>query len=226
MTGQAAPTGGGTPLRARAPARLAAAPMTLAAASLAVLLAVSIPPSVAEAQDTASRRPARPTVTLPEEPVRSIILSSCSACHGIDEYGYYAMNRESWDALIERMKLTPSGRVPGAVIADADKAVLLDWLVANFGPDATPFQRQYVVRPVTDATRLDDAAANALLNRACASCHSPLDPILDAGLDEAAWRAQLTTKIATGAPLLIDEVDPLIDWLRRTSPTAEGRPRD
>ena len=142
--------------------------------------------------------------------------ASCSACHGIDEYGYYAMDREAWHALIERMKRTPSGLVPGAVIADADKEVLLDWLVANFGPEATPFRRQYVVRPVTDETRLDDGEAMRLLDTACASCHSPLGPILDAGLDEPAWRERLTAKIASGVPLLIDEVDPLIDWLRRT----------
>ena len=164
---------------------------------------------------TASRRPARPEVKLPEGPVWQIILSSCSACHGIDEYGYYAMDREAWHALIERMKRTPSGLVPGAVIADADKEVLLDWLVANFGPEAMPFRRQYVVRPVTDETRLDDTGAAELLNRACLGCHSPLEPILAADLDEVAWRERLTAKIATGVPLLIDEVDPLIDWLER-----------
>jgi cytochrome c5 len=144
-----------------------------------------------------------------------VILSSCSACHGIDEYGYYAMDRASWDALIERMKVTKSGLVEGAVISDADKEILLDWLVANFGPEATPFERRYVVRPVTDETRLDDAEATSLLNRACLGCHSPLEPILGAGLDESAWRERLTAKIATGVPLLIDEVDPLIDWLER-----------
>jgi hypothetical protein len=126
------------------------------------------------------------------------------------------MDRESWRALIERMKTTPSGRVPGAVITATDTEVLLDWLVANFGPDATPFRRQYVVRPVTDATRLADDAARALLNRVCLSCHQPLEPILATTLDEAAWRETLTAKIATGVPLLVDEVDPLIDWLRRS----------
>jgi mono/diheme cytochrome c family protein len=188
----------------------------LAVAGLAALLALSVRPLTAEAQSAASRRPARPEVKLPEGPVRQIILSSCSACHGIDEYGYYAMDREAWNALIERMKLTPSGLVPGAVIDDTDKEVLLDWLVANFGPEATPFRRQYVVRPVTDETRLDDGEAMRLLDEACASCHSPLGPIISAGLDETAWRERLTAKIATGVPLLIDEVDPLIDWLRRT----------
>ena len=167
----------------------------------------------AVAQDRAARRPARPRVTLPEEPVRAIILESCTACHGIDEYGYYAMDRASWDALIERMKVTPSGVVPGAAIADEDKELLLDWLVAEFGPDAEPFRREYVEREVTTATRLGDAEARARLESACGSCHAPLAPILATGLDAAGWRDTLSAKIATGTPLLIDEVDPLVAWL-------------
>ena len=125
------------------------------------------------------------------------------------------MDRDSWRALIERMKTTPSGAVEGAVISDGDTEVLLDWLVAEFGPDATPFERQYVIREVTEADRLSDAEARTRLNEACAGCHSPLAPVLTADLDESEWRETLTGKIATGASLLIDEVDPLIDWLER-----------
>jgi hypothetical protein len=169
----------------------------------------------ATAQDRASRRPPRPQVTLPEGPVRQIILRSCSACHGIDEYGYYAMTRQSWRDLIERMKVTPSGLVPGAEISDQDTEILLDWLVENFGPDATPFRRQYVVREVTDENRLSDEEAMAQLEAACGGCHSPLVPTLAADLDEDGWRETLTGKIATGTRLLVDEVDPLVEWLTR-----------
>jgi cytochrome c5 len=195
-----------------------------AAALLAAVLAHA--PSNAHAQSSASRRPPRPDVTLPDGPVRKIILASCAACHGIDEYGYYAMDRDAWRALIERMKTTPSGAVPGAVIADADRETLLDWLVANFGPDATPFERRYVVREVTDETRLSDTAATALLERACAACHAPLEPVLGAEFDEAQWRSTLTGKIATGTPILIDEIDPLIDWILRTRAQRGARAAD
>ena len=165
------------------------------------------------AQFSANRRPPRPNVTLPDGPVRKILLGSCSACHGIDELGYYAMSRDAWRSLIERMKTARSGLVEGAVISDADREVLLDWLVEQFGPDATPYEREYVVREVTSETRLSGVEARALLDRACATCHSPIEPALGATLDAAGWRSTLTEKIARGAPLLIDEVDPLIDWL-------------
>jgi hypothetical protein len=124
---------------------------------LAAICAVATP--TAFAQFEANRRPERPEVTLPDGPVRQIILSSCTACHGIDEYGYYAMDRDAWRALIARMEVTPSGNVPAAVISDEDREILLDWLAAEFGPDATAFPREYVVRAVGEAERLSDADA-------------------------------------------------------------------
>jgi hypothetical protein len=167
-------------------------------------------------QFQANRRPPRPEVTLPDGPVRQIIRSSCSACHGIDEYGYYAMDRDAWNALIDRMETASSGLVQGAEIADADREILLDWLVEKFGPDAEPFERQYVVRQVTDETRLSDARAMARFADACETCLGSLDRVLSIEFTADEWRTTLTGKMATGTPLLIDEVDPLIDWLLRS----------
>jgi cytochrome c5 len=181
---------------------------------LALVAAACLAP--ASAQLPRNGRPPRPTVTLPDGPVRQVILKSCAACHGIDEYGYYAMDRESWHALIERMKTTKSGVIEGAVISDADRAILLDWLVAEFGPDATPFERQYIVQELTDADLLSDADAKALLAKACASCHASIETVVAMPLDEDEWRRTLVRKISTGTPILIDEVDPLIEWLTRT----------
>jgi cytochrome c5 len=180
---------------------------------LALVAAACLLP--ASAQLPRNGRPARPTVTLPDGPVRHVILRSCSACHGIDEYGYYAMDREAWHALIERMKETKSGVIEGTVISNADQEILLDWLVAEFGPDATPFERQYIVPELSDADLLSDADAKALLTKACASCHASIETVAATPLDETEWRRTLVRKISTGTPILIDEVDPLIEWLRR-----------
>ena len=38
-------------------------------------------------------------------------------------------------------------------------------------------------------------------------------------LDEEEWRTTLTGKIAIGTPILVDEVDPLIEWLMRDPDT-------
>jgi len=160
-------------------------------------------------------RPERPRVTLPAGPARSIILSSCTACHGIDEYGYYAMDRNGWLALIERMKTTPSGIVEGAVISDADREILLEWLVTEFGPDATPFPRAYLPRQLTEADFLSDAEADARLSESCSACHT-VDRVHASRMDESQWRRRITDEIGRGARLLIDDADPLIEWLART----------
>jgi len=159
-------------------------------------------------------RPVRPNVTLPEGPVRNVILKSCTACHGIDEYAYYAMARDDWLALIERMKVTPSGLITGAVIGDEDREILLDWLVAEFGPESTPFPREYIPAPVSESDILSDAQAQAQLADACASCHT-LDRVHESRLAVAQWRATLVRELGRGAPLLIDDVEPLVDWLAR-----------
>ena len=163
-------------------------------------------------------RPARPEVDLPEGPVRQVILRSCTACHGIDEYGYYAMDRAGWDGLIERMKTAKSGVVEGTVISEEDKEVLLDWLVATFGPDSTPFPREYVPRELSEADYLSDDQAEALLADACESCHT-LERVDQTRASEEQWRATLISMIGRGAPLPTSDIEPLVEWLGRTHGT-------
>lgn len=179
---------------------------------LIALAAIAATPVAAQFNN---KRPARPEVTLPEEPVRTVILRSCTACHGIDEYAYYAMDRDGWLALVDRMKVTPSGVVEGAIVADEDREILLDWLVSEFGPDSGAFPREYVPRELTESDFLSDGQAETLLAGSCQSCHS-LDRIAAARFDEDQWRSVLVSEIGRGAPLLIDDAEPLIEWLGRT----------
>ena len=180
--------------------------------TLTALAAATAMPAAAQFNN---RRPARPNVTLPEGPVRDVILKSCTACHGIDEYAHYAMDRDGWLALIERMKITPSGVAQGAVISDEDREILLDWLVSEFGQDSGPFPREYLPRRLAEADFLSDDKAQTLLAAGCASCHT-LDRVDEARLDRERWRATLVSEIGRGAPLLVEDVEPLVEWLART----------
>jgi mono/diheme cytochrome c family protein len=175
----------------------------------AISLSIALP---AASQLRANRRPPRPEVTLPDGPVRQVILKNCTQCHGIDEYGFYAMPRERWEAVIERMKTAKSGVVEGTSISDADTEILLDWLVAEFGPDATPMRREYVIPELTTAERLSDAQAQATLESVCQDCHG-LGRINEADFDAAQWRERVTRELSRGAALLIEDVEPLVQWL-------------
>ena len=186
-----------------------------ASAALWLILAAMVGPLPAQFSNA---RPARPEVTLPTGPVRNVILRNCTACHGIDDYGYHAMDRTGWNELIERMKVTSSGIVEGAVISDEDKEILLDWLVAEFGPDSTPFPREYVPRELSETEFLSDDGAETLLTATCESCHS-LDRVEETRANDEQWRAILIAMIGRGARLTYNDVEPLVEWLARTRGT-------
>ena len=175
------------------------------AALAAALLAGAAAPAAAQG----NRRAARPEVRLPGGPVRQVILGSCTTCHGIDDYAYNALDRAGWRELVGAMV------EKGAVIPDDDLTVLLDWLVAEFGPDSTPFPREFVVVPVDEAIFADDATASGYLTATCTICHS-LDRIETARFDESRWRATVTDMRAKGAPVADENVDALIGYLART----------
>ncbi len=169
-------------------------------------------PLTAFAQFENNRRPERPDVTLPDGPVRAIVLRSCTQCHGIDEYGYYAMDREHWAKVVERMKSAKSGVVDGAVISEAETELLLDWLAAEFGPDSEPLPRTYVVRPLEEFERLDADGAAAMLDPGCTECHG-LETVFDADLEPDEWRVRIMQEISRGAGVLFQNAEPLAQWL-------------
>ncbi len=150
------------------------------------------------------RRPNRPVVDLPRGPVRPIILRSCTACHGIDDYAFHAMDRAGWQALIETMK------EKGAVISDEDRSILLDWLVAKFGPDSKPFQPGQAPPPT-----LADGAARRLLQNACTTCHT-LERVDAARFTQEKWQAIVVEMKNKGAELADEDVATLVEYFTRT----------
>src|SRR5436305_1666757 len=89
------------------------------------------------------RRPARPQVVRPNGPVWQVIRKNCTECHGIDDYAFYALDRDGWQALLET-KHKGEGVVLSDPLSDKDRNILLDWLVSKFGPDSKPFPRTYI----------------------------------------------------------------------------------
>ena len=111
----------------------------------------------------------------PDGPVWQVIRKNCTQCHGIDDYAFFGLDRARWQSLIEtkHKSLEATGM---SVLSDQDRNTLLDWLVAKFGPDSTPFPREYVPPEITEF--FSDPEAIFLLNRSCVSCHS-LDRVLN-----------------------------------------------
>ena len=52
-------------------------------------------------------KPTRPQVEPPYGPVRAVIFTHCTSCHGIDDYAYNALDRAGWNALIDEKQESP-----------------------------------------------------------------------------------------------------------------------
>ncbi len=134
------------------------APAVIWTAAALLLLAIPVAAQI-------GGRPQRPKVQRPDGPVWEVIRTHCTACHGIDDFAFYAQDKAAWQKLIAQK------HKPGeADLSDADRALLLDWLGTKFGPDTKPFPRTYVPREIT--TFFSDPEAIRLLNRACTQCHA------------------------------------------------------
>lgn len=153
------------------------------------------------------RRMTRPQVERPDGPVWEVIRKHCTECHGIDDYAYYAQDRAAWQ------KLIADKHKPGeADLSEADRNLLLDWLVSKFGPGVKPFPRTYVPPEIT--TFFTDPEAFRLLNRACTKCHG-LERVDKVRKPAEAWRVTLVDMRERGAQLSDQELEQLVEWLDR-----------
>jgi hypothetical protein len=160
-------------------------------------------------------RATRPKVQRPDGPVWEVIRKNCTACHGIDDYAFYAQDRTAWQ------KLIADKHKPGeADLASADRDVLLDWLVSKFGPDTKPFPRTYIPPEIT--TFFSDPEAKRLMTRACTKCHG-MERIESTRNPQEAWRVTLVDMRERGAQLSDEELEQLVEWLGRVWGTNQDK---
>ena len=159
-------------------------------------------------------RATRPQVVPPQGPVRKVIFAHCTTCHGIDDYAYNALDRTGWDT-----QLTDKHRGLDLSIPSDQRALLLDWLAERFGPTTKPFPRAYVAREVT--TFFTDGEAEALVKRACTTCHG-IDRVNVARFSPERWRVVTLDMRERGAKIEDQELERLVEWLGRTKGTNDS----
>jgi hypothetical protein len=178
--------------------------------SLAIAAALATP-----ATGQLAGRPIRPQVIRPDGEVWKVIRQNCTACHGIDDYAFYALDKPGWQALLDA-KHKPAG----LTLSDHDRDLLLDYLVSKFGPNTKPFPRTYVPPEIT--TFFSDPEAKRLLDRACTKCHE-LDRVEKARYPEDGWRVLAVDMRERGARLTDEELERLVEWLGRVWGTNQDK---
>lgn len=180
-----------------------------------LLAAVALVALVTGPASAQAGRATRPKVTPPQGAVRQVIFSHCTSCHGIDDYAYNSLDRAGWNAY-----LTSKHRGLEVQIPAPERDLLLDWLVQRFGPGTKPFPRAYVPPDIT--TFLSDAEADALLRRACSTCHG-IERVQDARHTAESWRVIAVDMRERGAVLSDAELERLAEWLGRVKGTNENQ---
>jgi mono/diheme cytochrome c family protein len=160
-------------------------------------------------------RPTRPKVQRPDGPVWEVIRKNCTACHGIDDYAFFALDRAGWRKLI-----ADKHKGGEAALSEADGNLLLDWLVSKFGPETKPFPRTYIPPEITSF--FSDPEAKRLMDRACTRCHG-LDRVQSIRNSADAWRAILVDMRERGASLSDEELERLVEWLARVWGTNQDK---
>jgi len=157
-------------------------------------------------------RPTRPQVQPPQGAVRQVIFKNCVSCHGIDDYAFFALDKSGWKSLIDTKHTDMK-----VAIVDADREILVDWLVTKFGPGTKPFPRTYVAPEIT--TFFSDAEAQTVLNRSCSTACHTLDRVNDARFSPDRWRVVTVDMRERGARLTDEELERLVEWLGRVKGT-------
>jgi mono/diheme cytochrome c family protein len=162
-----------------------------------------------------ANRATRPKIERPDGPVWEVIRKNCTACHGIDDYAFFAMDTIGWSKLIsEKHK-------PGvATLSEVDRDLLLGWLAERFGPTTKPFPRTYIPPEIT--TFFSDPEAFRLMNRACTRCHT-IDRVQGARKAAEDWRVALVDMRERGAQLSDEELERLVEWLGRVWGTNQDK---
>ena len=88
----------------------------------AIFLFVSI--SLASAQ-----APSAPGKPLPPGPMQAKVKAACTQCHNTSRITEQHLTRQQWSDELDKMEAL------GAVIPDADRDALLNYLTKNFGPE-------------------------------------------------------------------------------------------
>jgi len=76
-----------------------------------------------------AQAPSAPGKPLPPGPMQHKIKAACTTCHNAGRITEQHLTRRQWVDQLAKMEGL------GAVIADADRSAMLDYLTRNFGPE-------------------------------------------------------------------------------------------
>ena len=136
---------------------------------------------------------------LPEGKGVEIARDKCVVCHEADVIVAQRLSREGWTREVEKMIRW------GAVVSEAEKEVLVDYLAARFNPGSGP-------RSVAGAPKAGEERGKRIFEEKCLLCHEA-DVAEQQRLSRQGWTREVEKMIRWGAVLSDEEKGQLVDYL-------------
>ena len=148
---------------------------------------------------------------LPEGLAKTLILRSCTECHGLDRITDNRKIEAGWQASVKDMIRL------GAKLTPEDVPVVVTYLVEHFGPARSPVNvaSSTPERTSTDPSQLlPDGEGKGLVLATCVQCHN-LRYVVELRKDAAGWRHTVQDMVSRGAQLTAAETKLMTDYLAR-----------
>ena len=165
-------------------------------------------PPPASSQKVASGNAA---FTTSEGQGKEIVETVCTQCHGlniISSAGYGS--KGEWGNVIADMIAR------GAPLLDDEIDVVAEYLAATFGPEASPGSSATAsgqsAASSNAATTIPEGKGKEIVQMVCSQCHG-LRNVTDARRTLGEWESVVSDMVARGAPLLVDEIDIVSEYL-------------
>jgi len=97
---------------------------------------------------TSGQAPSAPGKPLPPGPMQPKVKAACTSCHNTSRITEQHLTRQQWSEQLEKMEGL------GAVIPDADREAMLNYLTKNFGP------QKGAAKPATAGAKKSGSAAD------------------------------------------------------------------
>ncbi len=137
---------------------------------------------------------------LPEGKGVEVARDSCLSCHESDLIVSQRLSRQGWTREVDKMIRW------GATVAEAEKAALIDYLAANFGPKKVE---------ATNHPSSGETQGKEIFAKKCLLCHEA-DLTQQQRLSRPGWTREVDKMIRWGAQVTEAEKEPLIDFLSKS----------
>ena len=134
---------------------------------------------------------------LPAGPGREVLTTACTACHNLNTVVAYRAGKPGWQEVVDNMVLQ------GAEVLPEEAPVLIDYLVANLGPNSGSTSSKVTLPP---------GPGKEVVESRCSVCHS-VDQAVSIRRTSEEWEKVINQMVEVGLEVTSEERRAVVSYL-------------